>query len=201
LATAAVVQGASVVASNDSDPHPVTLENGNMVPDGSGFVAVGSFSLSDTQISASTASQANFNQLVSDFTSFGSSTNFGLAGEGGLFSNSFTAPINGGSALDGQPIYLVGGNGADLASSDQLWVFHSGETFGADGVDPFSVRIELDAELPAGTTLVGTPISDVFLPSVENTFDGTSMVGVIPEPGSLSLVVLGMGVALLRRRR
>ena len=175
VAAPLAARGAGIVASNDSDPHPITLVGGGLVPDGTGFVAVGGFSLSDAQIGGAAASSAAFNSLIADFTAFGAPVTFGLAGEGGLFSASFVGDINAGDSLVGQPIFVVAGNAASLAASDQLWVLKSGSSFAADGVDPFNARIELDADFAVGSSvLVGTPTS-VFVPSIEQEFEGSRM--------------------------
>ena len=196
LATLAFSQAASVVARNDSELHPITLAGGVLVPNGTGFVALGTFTISDAQISAAPSSPTGRDQLSGDFIGLGSSASFGVGGEGGLFSSSFVAPINGGDPLDGESIFIVAGNGGSIASSDQLWVFKSGELF---GTDPFNAELELDAELATGAVLIGSPVN-VLVPSAGRNFEGSEMALMIPEPGSMALIAFGT-IALLRRRR
>ncbi len=198
---AAGARGGNVVYSNDSDPHPIALAGaGDLVPDGTGFVAVGSFTLGEAALAAASDSAANYAAVAADFIAFGTGSTFGVAGQGGMFSAASTAPLPAGSSLEGLPIFLVAGNGADLASSNQLWMFRSGETFGADGGDAFSARIELDAEFPAGQLLVGEPVP-LALPGAGGVFDGSRMVAIIPEPGAGALLACGLVGAALRRRR
>ena len=199
LSLPSLVTAANVVARNDSDPYPVALADGSLVPDGSGFVSLGTFSLSDAQIMSAMDSQANLDALDADFMEFGTSASFGVAGEGGMFSSNYTDGVSAGDMFDGMSIYVVGGNGTSIGDSDQLWVFKSNESFAPDGVDDFFAEIELDAEHSAGTDLIGEP-ARLFLPGVGEEFDGVRMVGVIPEPSAAALGAL-LGLVALRRRR
>ena len=192
-------QAANVVISNDSDPHPIALANGTLVPDGTGFVSVGTFNLTDGQISQAMNSQANLDAVSSVFREFATGQAFGIGGEGGVYSAAFENPISNGDMFDGMPIFVVAGNGTNIGNSDQLWIFRSGEAFGADGVDDFSARIELDAEFAQGSELIGTP-DTLFLPGAGQSFPGSRMVALIPEPSTGALVAL-LGLVLVARRR
>jgi len=193
------VEAANIVVSNDSDPHPIALQNGMLVPDGTGFVSVGTFGISDMQISEAMNSQANLDAVASVFTEFATGQAFGVAGEGGIYSAAFSAAITNGDMFDGMSIYVVAGNGSNIGNSDQLWIFRSDENFDADGMDEFSARIELDAEFDQGMELLGTP-DTLFLPGAGQSFEGSRMVGLIPEPSASALLAL-FGMALIARRR
>jgi hypothetical protein len=191
--------GANIVASNDSDPHPIVLANGNLVPVGTGFVSIGSFTLSDAQISSAMNSAANLAALRADFIAFGVGVSFGIGTDGGMFSDTFTEVISAGDALEGLPIFVMAGNANDLLTSTELWVFKTNEVFAVDGGDPFSARIELDAEFGAGTELIGDAVS-VFLPGAGQSFNGSRMVKLVPEPAAGVLLLLA-GMLMVRRHR
>ena len=179
---------------------PVVDSGGGLIGDGSGFVAIGVSTLSDLQIGQIGSDVGSVAAFRSDFTQFGASSTFGGPGvfnEASLFNSSTSASTAGGNPFSGNPILLVAGNGADLASSSDIFVYK------------FNVNYETDAPLFAadldltqpGTVLFGGSQSSIALPNA-GTHDGFAMgaLAVVPEPSVALLGALG-ALGLLRRRR
>ncbi|MDA7883737.1 leucine-rich repeat protein [Akkermansiaceae bacterium] len=113
------------VASADNTAVPILDNNGDPIALGSGFVAAGTFATLPGSIDE-----------VRLFTPFGegNSAFSNSIGVGGFFDGSRSAPIPAGStdAPVNQSVYLVIGDGADLASSTDFAVFDPGLVFGTE---------------------------------------------------------------------
>ncbi|MGI9239590.1 MAG: hypothetical protein ACR2RV_02245 [Verrucomicrobiales bacterium] len=190
---------AQITINNLGGLHPITDNTGALVPIGSGFVQVGSIGLTDAEVIASPGDRAG---LEAAFEEFGSAIAFGAGGSGGFFSASITAPIGVGDPLIGQNIYIVAGDGSDIASSDGVWIFKSMVEFDDDDPSLFSATISLDTaiEQSLGSVLVGTPVNTL-VPLVGDSFDGSEMVAFIPEPDVASFAGMASLLMILRRSR
>ena len=98
-------------------------------PINGGFVSVGTTGVSD--FSDAAAAQT---ALAADFTAFGASTDFGGAAAFNIdgFFSGVGSGDGGAAAFDGKNIMLIGGDGADIASSSHLFVIDTGAPFAAD---------------------------------------------------------------------
>ena len=204
LATVGLFSGASAytvsflnVASADSTAVPVVDNTGAPIALGSGFVAAGTF-----------ASVPGSIDEVRSFTPFGdgNSAFANSIGVGGFFDGNRSAPIPAGTtdAPVGASVYLVMGDGADLASSTDFAVFDPGLVFGTEnavGAGALDIIIDSDALTPDslvyGTivTEVDTGIGVIFAEGIQ-----LGEGAVIPEP-STSLLAALAGLALVARRR
>jgi poly(3-hydroxybutyrate) depolymerase len=133
---------------------PIADPSGLALPAGAGFMAVGAIGLADDQISQTNAS--SLAALSNSFVPFGASVPLGVNSVEGLFAASVGAPLANDDPLMGQHIYIVAGDGRDIASSNWLFVFKSDLTFTA-GNPGFGATIALGGDLGAGTLLLGTP--------------------------------------------
>jgi len=155
----------------------------------------------------------DFNQsaatLLTTFDQNGSTAGFSasvpgaIAAFGGPTIQDAATSTDGSDAFSGQPIYVVVGNAADLASSTDFIVFQSPdgvnwpvEVAGAGATASFAL---MDSTLLRGiptTTQNATP------PALADQLNGDPGVtfGVIPEPGAMALGLIGF-LGLLRRRR
>ena len=188
---------AQIVFSNLNGLHPITNPAGNLVPSGTGFAQLGSFgALSDAEIIAGVNNRA---ALAAAFEEFGTTTTFG-SGSPGFFSAMKSAPIPAADPLVGDNIFIVAGDGSRIANSNAIFIFKSDERFQADVPSTFSTTIELNSALATGSILVGDPVV-TFVPLVGNSFDGSEMVNLVPEPSPALLAGLTCLVLLGRRRR
>ncbi len=204
LATVGLFSGASAytvsflnVASADNTAVPVVDNTGAPIALGSGFVAAGTFAAAPTS-----------KEEVLLFTAFGdgNSAFSNSIGVGGFFDGNRSAPIPAGTtdAPVGASVYLVIGDGADLASSTDFAVFDPGLVFGTEnavGAGALDIIIDSDA-LTADSLVYGTIATNVDL-GIGVTFDEGIQLGegaVIPEP-STSLLAALAGLALAARRR
>ena len=204
LATVGLFSGASAytvsflnVASADSTAVPVVDNTGAPIALGSGFVAAGTF-----------ASVPGSIDEVRSFTPFGdgNSAFSNSIGVGGFFDGNRSAPIPAGTvdAPVGASVYLVIGDGADLASSTDFAVFDPGLVFGTENaVGAGALDIIIDsAALTPDSLVYGTIIEDVDLEIGVIFAEGIQLGegAVIPEP-STSLLAALAGLALAARRR
>lgn len=204
LATVGLFSGASAytvsflnVASADSTAVPVVDNTGAPIALGSGFVAAGTF-----------ASVPGSIDEVRSFTPFGdgNSAFSNSIGVGGFFDGNRSAPIPAGTvdAPVGASVYLVIGDGADLASSTEFAVFDPGLVFGTEnavGAGALDIIIDSDALTP-DSLVYGNIITDVDLEIGVTFAEGIQLSNgaVIPEP-STSLLAALAGLALAARRR
>ena len=204
LATVGLFSGASAytvsflnIAAADNTAVPVLDNNGAPIGLGSGFVAAGTF-----------ASVPGSIDEVRSFTPFGDGTSVfqNSVGAAGFFDNSRSAPIPQGTtdAPVGASVYLVMGDGADLASSTDFAVFDPGLVFGTEnavGAGALDILISSDT-LTADSLVYGTIVPNVDT-GLGLVFDEAIQLGegaVIPEP-STSLLAALAGLALAARRR
>lgn len=205
LATVGLFSGASAytvsflnVASADNTAVPVVDNTGAPIALGSGYVAAGTF----------TAVPGSVDDVRSLFTAFGDgNTAFSNSiGVGGFFDGNRSAPIPAGTTdvPVGASVFLVIGDGSDLASSTDFAVFDPGLVFGTEnavGAGALDIIIDSDA-LTADSLVYGTIATNVDL-GIGVTFDEGIQLGegaVIPEP-STSLLAALAGLALAARRR
>ncbi|NCG28018.1 MAG: PEP-CTERM sorting domain-containing protein, partial [Verrucomicrobiales bacterium] len=135
--------------------------------------------------------------LAADFTAFGASTDFGGAAAFNIdgFFSGVAQGDGGAAAFDGKNIIIVGGDGADIATSSHLFVIDTGAPFAADApLFAASVDINSGAKLgAAGGTAVAA--------GVAGAFQAAAVGVVIPEPGVSVLALFAAGFLALRRRR
>jgi hypothetical protein len=205
LATVGLFSGASAytvsflnVASADNTAVPVVDNTGAPIALGSGYVAAGTF----------TAVPGSADDVRSLFAAFGdgNSAFSNSIGVGGFFDGNRSAPIPAGTTdvPVGASVFLVIGDGSDLASSTDFAVFDPGLVFGTEnavGAGALDIIIDSDA-LTADSLVYGTIATNVDL-GIGVTFDEGIQLGegaVIPEP-STSLLAALAGLALAARRR
>jgi hypothetical protein len=185
------------IAAADNTAVPVLDNTGAAIGLGSGFVAAGTF-----------ASVPGSIDEVRSFTPFGDGASAfqNSVGAAGFFDNSRSAPIPQGTtdAPVGASVYLVMGDGADLASSTDFAVFDPGLVFGTEnavGAGALDIIITSDS-LTADSLVYGTIVPNVDT-GLGLVFDEAIQLGegaVIPEP-STSLLAALAGLALAARRR
>jgi hypothetical protein len=169
---------------------PIADLAGVAIPAGTGFMAVGSIALPDGDVSQTNA--GSLATLANSFTQFGASLPLGVNGIEGLFAANIGAPLDDDDPLLGEHIYLVAGDGGDIATSDSLFVFKSDLLFGA-GRPGFEATIALSGAIDAGKILLGTP-GTVFANRLGGFRPGIIAAAVnVPEPSTIAVA----GLALL----
>jgi len=165
---------------------------------GPGIVAFGFFSTDDFSTTSTAAS------LVSLFTQFGSSAEFGGASTGGnrsVFSRAATQTI--GTTFNTKSIYLFSGNGSTFANSTEFLVAKMDSTVFAAADDTANATVAKVITInPANSTvLLGSEISNVYTTNTDaSNTAGWQMAELVPEPSSALLGAIG-ALILLRRRR
>lgn len=192
--------------TNVSPPDLPIFDNaGN--PLASGSVGVGFFG-SSTDV---TGNSTDFAALLGTFQQFGTTAAFTQGFVPGLVNNvappEFDVPIAFGSTADpvGQNIFVVFGNAATLAASNELAVWQGNVLFGTDdAAGNGGAAVSLETGL--GTLLLGNSTGPVELgeANVVSFEDGIQLVtidnAVVPEPSTGILAALA-GLALVARRR
>ena len=146
------------VASADNTAVPILDNNGDPIALGSGFVAAGTFESMPGSIDE-----------VRSFTPFGegNSSFSNPIGVDGFFDVTRSAPIPAGTtdAPVGASVYLVIGDGADLASSTEFAVFDPGLVFGTeDAADFGALDIIINSDSLTDESLVyGTILTNIDL--------------------------------------
>jgi hypothetical protein len=118
----------------------------------------------------------------------------------GLFANNVGAPLGDGHPLVGQNIYIVAGDGSDIASSDSLFVFKSDLQFAYQS-SGFLATIALNSALDGGEILLGT------LGTVSGNRLGRPRPGILaaavnlPEPATITLAAVAAMTAAVAPRR
>lgn len=144
------------VASADNTAVPILDNNGDPIALGSGFVAAGTFAILPGSIDD-----------VRSFTPFGegNSAFSNTPGVDGFFDGTRSAPIPEGTtdAPVGASVYLVIGDGTDLASSTEFAVFDPGLVFGTEDAVGFgALDIIINSDSLTDQSLVyGTILTDV----------------------------------------
>ena len=170
----------------------VTLADGTtLLPVGSGYVAAGTFTIPDAEISAATSGAA----LLAGFKQFGSAGN--IPEFAGLITHDASMPLADGDGFVGNPIYAVVGNNADLGSSTQALVYKSENTFAAD--NPLFESSAPIWSANSTTLLLGTSGGKVLQPDFGAEINAVGLA-VVPEPSSALLALVG-GLLFFRRRR
>ncbi len=187
--------GASVTVTNNAGPVNTqsVVDNSGAVVDG-GFAAIGS--ISDLSGLDGTTTTLTSGQLADRFTVYDGATGAITAAP---FAGTYSISNNGsditGTAWAGAPIYLVLGNGVDLASSTQGAVLEVGNFPGSEPAVQ-TVNVNNTAEVLLGNfetfTLQPGPIP------TQNA--ALALVALVPEPSSSLLIGLA-GLSLLIRRR
>ena len=173
---------------------------------GDGYIAGGTFrTMSDAQISAATAAH-EWGTLLADFEQFGESTS--IARFPGIVEFSASEQVFPGGVFDGKTIYYIIGNDTDPAEASQWIIYRDDERFDASKEPVFSAKGDLltatDADLFSGSigsrvVLTGTPFEQFGpLRTVEFLFDS---VPIIPEPTSITLLLVGAVGVFSRRRK
>jgi hypothetical protein len=194
VALALSAQAATVTVGNlpGNVPVPISGTDGNLL--GSGSVAIGVFS-GDVGALAGAGDIAG---LKSAFTQFGNSVSMGFNGLAGLYQNSVSGAIGAGDAYAGQNVYTVIGDGASIGDSNGLLVFDHGFSFQADPAPTDPAIITSDGNLLLGSAKqgdVGGTAFDGFM------LAGEAGGGVIPEPSSALLGLIGLSALFFRRRK
>lgn len=191
---------------------PILDNTGTPIAQGSGYVASGTFSSLPTSIAEIRTAFSPFGTPAA-----GQSTAFGGSPVNGLFDSTrgltLRPPLDAGqTAIVGQAIYVVFGNGADLASSTQFAVFDGQEVIGQDAENLAAPESEVSVQITDttltperllfGDLVTGVAAADSGLPIDFNEgirlSDGATPP--IPEP-STSLLAALAGLALAARRR
>jgi len=183
--------GASVTVTNNAGPVNTqsVVDNTGAAVDG-GFAAIGSISDASALNTLTSAGLADL------FTVYdGASGAITAAPFAGTYSISNNGSDITGTAWAGAPIYLVLGNGGDLASSTQAAVLRVGNFPGSEPAVQ-TVNVNNTAEVLLGNfetfTLQPGPIP------TQNA--ALALVPLVPEPSSSLLIGLA-GLSLLIRRR
>ena len=144
------------VASADNTAVPILDNNGDPIALGSGFVAAGTFAT----LPGSIDEVRSFTPFGEGNSAFSSST-----GADGFFDGNRSAPIPEGTtdAPVGASVYLVIGDGADLASSTEFAVFDPGLVFGTeDAADFGALDIIINSDSLTDESLVyGTILTNI----------------------------------------
>ena len=187
--------GASVTVTNNAGPVNTqsVVDNTGDAVDG-GFAAIGS--ISDVSGLNGNTTTLTSGALEAVFTVYDGATGAITAAP---FAGTYSISNNGsditGTAWAGAPIYLVLGNGGDLASSTQAAVLRVGNFPGSEPAVQ-TVNVNNTAEVLLGNfetfTLQPGPIP------TQNA--ALALVPLVPEPSSSLLIGLA-GLSLLIRRR
>jgi len=182
---------------NTGDYGSVVNNAGVLIPNGSGYAALGTFSANPVGLSQ--------NALAAAFTAFASGS-FGGAGVGngaGAYSISASSVLP--ASANNTKAYLVYGNGATLATSTQYAIVDTGTTYPADpgGAGLQTVNLDLNNALINGSVVVGSKIAIVRSTGIENAgaTPGASSLQLVPEPSSALMALFAGATLLVRRRR
>lgn len=196
----ACVQGAAITISNITFAgNDLAVLDNSGTPLSGGFIAL--FNFAGGAPSDLATLQANGNNGLIASTILGGGNN----PAGGAISTQFQAPNTSG-ALNGVNLFVVIGNGADVASSTNLGILDGARALStSDTPLPEAVTIRLNTGLaaPLGTIDVTRspvdwgPITGGNPPGAGYT---TATFTLVPEPSSSLLAGLA-GIALLIRRR
>ena len=162
-------------------------------PINGGFVSIGTTGVSD--FSAAAAAQT---ALAADFTAFGASTDFGGAPAFNIdgFFSGVGQGDSGAATFDGKNIILIGGDGADISSSEHLFVIDTGVLFAAEA-PLFAASVDINT----GDVKLGEAGGTGVAAGVAGAFHAAATGFVIPEPGVSVLALFAAGFLALRRRR
>jgi len=186
--------GGQVIMKNVGPNYPIADQHGNAIPAGSGFAAVGTFSIPDDVISATRAYTLDL--LANSFIQFGASIPIGVGPVQGAIWGNIGAALATDDPLIGKNIFLVVGDGADIRSSDSLFVFKSDELF---TFESFQAELLVNSDLTSGQMLLGSH-GTVFSTQPRGFHAGIIAAAVnVPEP-SPGMLLAFVGVLFPSRR-
>ncbi len=205
FALAGMANAGNVIFSNFSGSFSQVQAEGVAIPAGSGFVAVGTTSIDAATAEAQLVADVTGNggQLSTDglafldsiFVQFGNGVTFGFEGNDGYFEGLATGD-GGAAAFLNNPVYMIAGNGADVASSTSLLIIKGDDNFSVDN-PLFSSNVNPDS----GTILFGAAGGTNSLSEALGAVQMGNVGDIIPEPGVSILALLSAGIIFLRRRR
>lgn len=190
LATTSTASAVSLTLANNFSIG-FTDNRGDVIPNGTGFFSAGIFSEAPTVENISSAFTPLSVGGTAQFLPFSATNNFDGFAQGVVNGGRQAA----GSPFVGQPIFVVYGNGSDVASSNQFAVLATGSQFDADDSTVTESNISFQATL--ASAVVG--VSGGNIPLGTQTRPTIQLVAV-PEPSTALLGMIGI-VGLLRRRR
>jgi len=203
LASVALLTGAqasSITLTNFSGAttNLVADWNGNLIPTGTGFAAIGTFTVSDAVIQSSGFNPGQWNIMTADFQQFADSVSMGFNDFAGIYQSVVTDAIATGSAFDGKDVYTVLGSGTSILNSGQLLVYKHDHGFAAD---PAPTANAVLGSGQGGSLLLGDFGKYRATYGPINNVPAYSLQVRIPEPGTASFLFVATGFLLLRRRR
>jgi len=172
---------------------------------GGGYVGVGTFSLTDAEITALGAAN-DWATLIAGFAQFGATGK--VADFAGIVTHNADSPLADGDAFVGNAIYVAIGNTPEASQGDATtagaWlVYKSADSFGADN-PLFSSSARLDAATN-DQLLIGGVGAAVNYPDLGGDVGTLVLAGeggfIIPEPSSALLFLGGLGSMIFIRRR
>jgi hypothetical protein len=174
--------------------YPIADQHANAIPAFSGFAAVGTFSIPDAVISATRADTLDL--LANSFVQFGASIPVGIGLLQGAIWGNIGASLAADDPLVGKSIFLVVGNGADIGSSDSLFVLKSDELF---TFESFQANLFVNSSLTSGQMLLGSH-GTVFSTQPNGFYAGIIAAAVnVPEPfPGMLLAFVGIVLPSLR---
>ncbi|HUF62815.1 MAG TPA: PEP-CTERM sorting domain-containing protein [Verrucomicrobiales bacterium] len=200
VALTGVSFGASITVTNfrSANTNLVADSSNTLIPNNSGYVAIGVFGADDAQL-RTWASSLQGAEIANAFVQFSNNVSVGFNNFGGIYQTVISGAISAGDSFAGQNVYTVIGNSSSLAGSSELLVFKHNHVFMADPSPTANTVLMLDAE--AGEAIIG--ISGENTASLGPVIDQPTFqtVTVIPEPSSILLLLSGAGAFLLRRKR
>ncbi len=168
--------------------------SGRLMTANSGSVQIGYFNtLTDATIPG-----ASRQALAADFVAFGGSSVIGDLAQG-AFDSEKSVVTPEGSPFIGKSIYVLIGSGPTFETSEIYYIAKDNDTFPQD--NPASEALVNLTETENTTWLVGAPTISVRID--DGIFNGEFLaisVELIPEPGSLALLIGSMGIFLRRQR-
>jgi hypothetical protein len=183
-----------VIVKNVGPNYPIADQYGNAIPARSGFAAVGTFTIPDEAISATRAYTLDL--LANSFIQFGASIPLGVGPVPGAIWGTIGAALAADDPLTGKNIFLVVGNGADIQSSDSLFVLKSDELF---TFESFQADIVVNSSLTSGEMLLGRH-GTVFSTQPRGFHPGIIAAAVnVPEP-SAGMLLAFVGIVFPSRR-
>jgi predicted esterase len=169
--------GGQVIMKNVGPYYPIADQLGNAIPPRSGFAAVGTFSIPDEAISATRVNTLDL--VANSFMQFGASIPVGVGPIQGAIWGNIGAALTADDPLIGKNIFLVVGDGADIRSSDSLFVLKSDELF---TFETFQADLFLNSALTNGQMLLGRH-GTVFSTQPRGFHPGIVAAAVnVPEP-------------------
>lgn len=195
---AGIVSGTSIIDGVGGDI-AITDNVGNAISAGSGFIALGYFSITDGQVDSGLG-VSSFSTTLGSFQSI-TTGNFN---DEGLYFLTNDYGKGGLDAQSGRTLYTLIGNESDVNSSDQFILYRHDDVIDADGATASDDSNDMtlnDGSLLFGTVGGAKTIDATNLIADDNyTVSSSFAMTVVPEPSSTALLGLG-GLALVLRRR